>query len=616
MERRYYPLILILLLGSLQVTAQKIKYKDVFPLLEAKNYTAGKAQLDLFLANPKNVDHPNANLQLGLYYEQLIDGYDFIADSSALIVATDSAAYYFARAKGLIVERELKKNDEYYQAFYRRDLRTGDFGIKISDVHLDIEKKIAALQKLSRNSRLIYSSLNIADRNYTISYQDFNKLATAYETENDFLLMSVAADLEVLQGMVDLDDSIRTAYENLRDGVSRLNKKGYSPEIEYAAIENFSEDGRTPADFYQNDIKIWDYSDWASGALKKIKREVTPLKENLLTAYNDLKATGESIKLGENLVYTDLPEALESRLSTQLRSLDEDPLPEKLLNIIIESNRYSFITNSTLNPRINDTEDVSYQLSIHDSLRMIAGGISAQLNEITEPVINQGVSRYKNFIQEAYGGDFGLIKYRNRMQEKFSRAEKRWTNGYAEWLEKSHWAVSEDLQDSVYLLSRADSSYRTISFAKYYTIGVTEGDSSNLYVIGLEFTGDSDKGFAARIANNRTILWKENFDLGKFKYSDYEFLVSGGFVETEENKLTAFIYSEVEGSENNFIILNANYGGGINWSNALKTPIKPIDIKFNNIIKETIVYLVPEEEIGLNDEEPGYIVIDRSGKVR
>ena len=608
--------VLVLLFVQADLMAQKIKYKDIFPILDAKSYDTGKPQLDAFLKNPKNADHANANLQLALYFEVKLDEYDFISDSSSLLASIDSAIIYFKKAKSLITEKELKKNDEYYQAFYRRDLRTGDFGIKISDVHLDIEKKVEAIEKLNDNAVKIYTSLRKGEASYNNSNRDFASLSGRFASEKDFYLMAGDSEINILQAMVDRKDTIEAVYEEIRDAVSRLKKKGYSPEIEFMTIKNFLSDGQGSADFYANDIKLWDYSEWADQALKKIRREVLGLKERVRTAYNEINAQAQTIRLSEQIAYEDLIDEVQPSLIERLYDYDDDPLPEILLNILIEKNKYNFITNGTLNPKIRDTEDVSYQLVIHDSLQNIVSGIQDQLNQLTEPAINRGAERYPKFIEEAYSSDFGLIKYRNRLVQQFQSASEKWSAGYTEWLERSRWAVSADIQDSIYLLSRSDSSYQTIPFAKYYTITFSEGDSSHLFVMGLEFQGAKDQGFLARVANNRTIIWKENFNLGKFKYSDYEFLVSGGFVETEEDKLTAYIYTEVEGSQNNFIILNANLSGGVNWRNELSTPNRPVDIKFNDIIKETIVYLVNEDEIGLDEENPGYIVIDRTGKVR
>ena len=145
--------IVILLFCATSVDAQKIKYKDLFPTLNAKNWTEGAPKLKAFLADPKNVDEANANLQMGLMMEDKFLKLDAAKDTVALFSAGDSAIFFLEKAKGLITEKELKKNDEYYQSFFRRDLRTGDFGIKVSDVHLDIEKKIEVLEKRMNDSR-------------------------------------------------------------------------------------------------------------------------------------------------------------------------------------------------------------------------------------------------------------------------------------------------------------------------------------------------------------------------------------------------------------------------------------------------------------------------------
>ena len=107
---------LISIIGS-QVVAQKLKYKDIYPLLETKNYDSGIPTLRKFLSDPKNADHANGNYQMGLYYESRVDEMDLIKDSTTIQVATDSAIYFLARGKQLITEKELKKNDDYYQAF-------------------------------------------------------------------------------------------------------------------------------------------------------------------------------------------------------------------------------------------------------------------------------------------------------------------------------------------------------------------------------------------------------------------------------------------------------------------------------------------------------------------
>ncbi|SNT25201.1 hypothetical protein SAMN05421640_2960 [Ekhidna lutea] len=125
---------------------QKIKYKDVYPYLVEKNYVIGIPQLKKFLSISGNENEANPNLQMGIWlHERYINAKS--ANSTPSKELSDSAVFYLEKARGLIDEKELKKNKQYYQDFVRRDLRSGKFLIKVSDVHLDIENKIAAIKQ-------------------------------------------------------------------------------------------------------------------------------------------------------------------------------------------------------------------------------------------------------------------------------------------------------------------------------------------------------------------------------------------------------------------------------------------------------------------------------------
>lgn len=129
---------------SLAVSAQKIKYKDIYPSLAAKQYETAIPKLETYLSNPDNQDEANPNLQMGLYlYQKAMKIED--TSSSEFKDVSESAISYLAKAKSLIDDKEAKKKG-YYESFKRRDLRSGKFLIKVSDIHLDIENKIAELQ--------------------------------------------------------------------------------------------------------------------------------------------------------------------------------------------------------------------------------------------------------------------------------------------------------------------------------------------------------------------------------------------------------------------------------------------------------------------------------------
>ncbi|MGB3466148.1 MAG: hypothetical protein WBA74_12800, partial [Cyclobacteriaceae bacterium] len=148
---------LFLLMLSHSVFGQK--YKDIFPLLEAKNYQEGEPQLRAFLSNSKNLEHPNANYQMAIMLESKISELDVVEDSTRMIRYSDSIRTYYTHAKTYITDKELKKRDEYYQAYYRRDLRTGEFTIKKSLIDADIEKKLKYYTSVKEGVKFLAANL-------------------------------------------------------------------------------------------------------------------------------------------------------------------------------------------------------------------------------------------------------------------------------------------------------------------------------------------------------------------------------------------------------------------------------------------------------------------------
>jgi hypothetical protein len=140
-----YILLAVLISGSTMGLAQKLKYKDIYPYLEAKNYKQGIPKLKSYLSVDENKSEASPNYQMGIWLHERFKELDD-ANAAMLSQVGDSAIAYLSKAKSLIDDKEVKKQKDYYQGFVRRDLRSGKFAIKVSDVHLDIENRIENIQ--------------------------------------------------------------------------------------------------------------------------------------------------------------------------------------------------------------------------------------------------------------------------------------------------------------------------------------------------------------------------------------------------------------------------------------------------------------------------------------
>src|SRR5688572_12564016 len=121
--------LVLIFLCVFPVFGQKVKYKDIFGLLSSKQYESAEPFLKKYLK--ENTDNPNAYLYMGIIYQDRANKDDILKNTRKTIAYMDSAIYFYDKAYKGLTEKEVKRNDEYYQLYNRRDLRTGEFGVKL-----------------------------------------------------------------------------------------------------------------------------------------------------------------------------------------------------------------------------------------------------------------------------------------------------------------------------------------------------------------------------------------------------------------------------------------------------------------------------------------------------
>ena len=100
--------LLLWIASGMYVKAQRLDYKDIYPLIEARNFRDAVPRLREFLL--VEMDHPSANFQLALIYEERMLSYHPILQYRPAMKNAESAKMYFIKSYALIDEKEIKKN--------------------------------------------------------------------------------------------------------------------------------------------------------------------------------------------------------------------------------------------------------------------------------------------------------------------------------------------------------------------------------------------------------------------------------------------------------------------------------------------------------------------------
>ena len=119
--------LLLVFFFSEKSQAQKLKYKNIYELLDSEQYGAALPDLTTFLhENPK---HGSAMIYMGVV---------------AQVYEKDcaKAKTFFGKALEIIDQKELDKNKNYYGLWNRRNLRTGKYGVLLDDVRVDLDHRL------------------------------------------------------------------------------------------------------------------------------------------------------------------------------------------------------------------------------------------------------------------------------------------------------------------------------------------------------------------------------------------------------------------------------------------------------------------------------------------
>ena len=579
---------------SIAVFAQKIKYKEVYPQLYPKQTTEGISLLKQYLADEKNQDEPNANYQLGEFYYSKYLTINVLSDTAALFAYSDSASSFLNLAIELIDEKELKKNDAYYQSFYRRDLRTGEFGIKISDVHLDIEKKIESIRNRNIQVVNLHATLESMGQTHRSMVKSFNSVVASGKSYSAFLFQ--------------LNDEVRTRLTTLVDYQYQMTEKSKAINELYGSIGQpnpFNELSLSSIDEfqsiqeifnpYQNEFVSWNMEQWAEHVNQTFRKEVESYKEGLLRWDQALHLANQRITEGNTA-------NIQTDVTADLLELHQKYAPEGSMRDYLKLKSgflmVQMMIDTALTPQWLDSTMVAQNVMMSDSIVSIIARNLALVPGLGSK-LRTDAQYYQDHIDQLYGGVSAMSKSVGDWEKTLSNWSTLWTSHQAFWNDKNTWVVWDEIRICIdSLVSQETSPYQTL-------IQKTRADL--LDFVGLKVEDSSL--FVMEVSSAREVKWLTSTSINYYPESEIK------WIDSKEEELVLFAFNPLDTiGEANFSKLDAE--GALLWTSTLEGISRPHHIAWDNVIDQYTIYFFPEEAYPVAEDVVGFRILSGNGEIK
>lgn len=556
---------------------QKVKYKDIWGLLSTKQYEAAEPFLKNYLKEV--TDNPNAFLYMGIIYQEKSLKDDVLKQTRRVIATMDSSIIFYDKAYKSITEKEIKRNNEFYQAYNRRDLRTGEFGVKLSDIQFDLEKKMEGLRERIDRVKMVKHYFALSDTLYKKSNALFKSLHSKYPGQKELYLRADSGTLAALATLAIRFDSCAKAFDNYKSSASTIGKTGYNHSLSLEQITDFKKDGTSLANFYQDDLKLWDYKQFANDSKKIIEAEIMPMREHLVSYDIEINKLREKLSKDSLSVRNDLTSLIDKLLMDQLRKFDDEPLPMEIFTLKIADLEYrSAVLENRSNP---DSTNIHIKLNMLNKELKYLNKLDSTATKLSASDLESKSANYLYFVKNTYNNSSVLKSFISGLKEYAEREKKLKAETLAKYNKALQWLVVGS--DSIPLIqARADSKFKPLLIIdEKYTAGLHYTDSLN------------PSGYLYTINPSRIPDVKVLFPVEKQSFKQARILSSKAvsFSDAAGQIYFVLIFSDRSDKDNKFAATLAKIyrSDGLAWSMNYQLDFMPKEISFKAESGELIV---------------------------
>lgn len=403
--------LILVLISTISVYAQKVKYKDLYPVIASRQYNDDILLTKLKAYKRLSPEEGNQYYQMGKLYYRRISKFDILKQLNGALQVADSGLYYFRKAKEVINEKEVKRKEDYYIEFLTSPQGTTRSAVTIEIVFKDIDYMVNKLKDFKSNIKKIHEHFNLAVDNYYAANEIFTEIYGTYDT---FKEMCLLADDEYNATMMKMENHFVAAISNFdayKEDIKKFPIEGYQQDYSLKSIDNYRLHGLTKANFLNDDIELWNYGEWYTNTLKYVEDEIDPLRAIII---EDEKALNKKLSRISN---TSIPDESDYRIESDVLLLIKKYDPASFL---VDIFKYKESKINLINSQILEIDSSDFQSRARSYSNTIIHGRSSikSLNKANKDISEHLVNRHKQFFNDYYDNDLaGFISTERKKVE-------------------------------------------------------------------------------------------------------------------------------------------------------------------------------------------------------
>lgn len=394
----------LLFILTTELSAQHLRYKDIFPLFPEMSNQELKNTLKEYISTDPN--HAHANFRLAMAYEKSYKTADVLTNPQFVLANAQQAKLRFFKAKLVVDDKEVDHNNEYYFQTFKISDSKGKPAVPFNVVQKKILNGLDSADICLQRVPPIYSSFTKSVKHYDKAVKIFAAINSTFVTLNDLYLYYNQDTEKQLKDLQLNYDSAKYYFDDYLALVSSYPIPDHHQSYRIKPIETYRLDGLiTSLNFLTDKIEFWDYSSWAQEIQNFINGDIRSLRRRLLEEEDKLDQSLTKIdhSNGEGIV----PMKLDKQLAYTLNNFDRQSLVLALLDYKAYKQEWllkskSFTPDTTFSYR--NAENYSALIYFDRKADTLAQVIKNRLSQ-------DKFRKHVDFLNKYYGSLTGLQGY-------------------------------------------------------------------------------------------------------------------------------------------------------------------------------------------------------------